>query len=220
MTMIYLANCLAITFVPPWMIYKYKLQEFADTRQVVQAGFWYATIQLLQLILTATFVPSADPRSFDIVQELMKAFITLCDCFGLYRMFAPRRMAQGSAAVIGLSWAGAESVLHRLVPLIVEAQGLQFSWRHALSSVEANISLRNYMALSVLIWLWVRKPQQRSGIVAIIALQRFVVPLITSYLSHAVFQETPMIAVAAHGFMVAVFASVVFKMCSRASTAN
>ena len=25
MTMIYLANCLAITFVPPWMIYKYKL---------------------------------------------------------------------------------------------------------------------------------------------------------------------------------------------------
>ena len=33
-------------------------QEFADTRQVVQAGFWYATIQLLQLILTATFVPS------------------------------------------------------------------------------------------------------------------------------------------------------------------
>jgi hypothetical protein len=24
----------------------------------------------------------------------MKAFITLCDCFGLYRMFAPRRMAQ------------------------------------------------------------------------------------------------------------------------------
>jgi hypothetical protein len=26
-------------------------------------------------------------------------------------------------------------------------------------SVEANISLGNYMALSVLIWLWVRKPQ-------------------------------------------------------------
>jgi len=25
MTMLYLANCLAITFVPPWMIYKYKL---------------------------------------------------------------------------------------------------------------------------------------------------------------------------------------------------
>jgi hypothetical protein len=109
-------------------------QEFADTRQIVQAGFWYATIQLLQLILTATFVPSADPRSFDHTQELMKAFIALCDCFGLYRMFAPRRMAQGSAAVIGLSWGGAESVLHRLVPLFVEARGLQFSWRHALSS--------------------------------------------------------------------------------------
>lgn len=69
-------------------------QEFADPRQFVQAGFTYASYQLLQLVLTATFVPTADPRAFDVAQECMKAFITLCDCLGLYRMFAPRRMAQ------------------------------------------------------------------------------------------------------------------------------
>ena len=109
-------------------------QEFAESRQMVQVGFWYATIQLLQLILTATFVPSADPNSFDVAQELMKAFITLCDCLGLYRMFAPRRMAQGSAVAIGLAWGTTESLLHRLVPLVVEARGLQFSWKHTVTS--------------------------------------------------------------------------------------
>ena len=71
-----------------------RRHEFADPRQFVQAGFAYASYQLLQLVLTATFVPTADPRAFDVAQECMKAFITLCDCLGLYRMFAPRRMAQ------------------------------------------------------------------------------------------------------------------------------
>ena len=39
-----------------------------------------------------------------------------------------------SDGIVQVSWGGAESVLHRLVPLFVEARGLQFSWRHALSS--------------------------------------------------------------------------------------
>lgn len=212
MTYIYCVNCLAITFVPPWMIYKYALQEFADPRQFVQAGFVYASYQLLQLVLTATFVPTADPSSFDIAQEGMKAFITLCDCLGLYRMFAPRRMAMGTAVVIGLAWGTAESMLHRLAPLVVEARGLQFTWRHALSSVEANISLGTYMSLAVLMWLWVRKPAHRSTILVASGLQRFVVPIATGYLRRSAFDHAPAMAVAAQALMMAVFALITSRM--------
>lgn len=188
--------------------------EFATTPQCVQAGFWYATIQLLQLILTATFVPSGDPHSFDVAQESMKAFITFCDCLGLYLTFSARKLALGAAAVIGLSWGTAESVLHRLVPLAVEARGLQFTWKHTLTSVEANISLGTYMALAVLMWLWVRKPAQRTSIIIVITLQRFVVPLVTSFLRYSAFVETPAIAVAAEAAMMGAFVLLAFKMSS------
>ena len=57
-----------------------KLTDIDDSADL--ENYW-------QLILVATFVPSADPNSFDVAHECMRAFITLCDCLGLYQTFAP-----------------------------------------------------------------------------------------------------------------------------------
>jgi hypothetical protein len=214
MTVINALNCIAITFVPPWLIYKYKLQEFADPRMFFQAGFWYATIQLLQLVLIATFVPSTDPHSFDFAQECMKAFITLCDCLGLYRTFATKKLALGSAVLIGLSWGTTESILHRAAPLAVEARGLQFSWKHLLTALEGNISLGTYMGLAVLMWLWVRRPAHRNSIVLLVCAQRFFVPIVARFLRYSAFTEAPALAVGAQGLMMAAFCLTANRMSS------
>ncbi|EKX40174.1 hypothetical protein GUITHDRAFT_42004, partial [Guillardia theta CCMP2712] len=157
MTFLYCANCLALTFVPPWILYKYKLIEFAPVALVVQAAFVYAGTQLFQMILMATFVPSADPHEFNVSQECMKAFITLADVLGLHYLFQ-KRSSMGTAAGIGLSWSATESLFRRLVPLWVEARSLQFSWNHLLTSIEANISIAIHIAFALLVWLWIRKP--------------------------------------------------------------
>ena len=41
MTFLHAANCLAVVFVPPWMIYQYKLKEYCESSgALVRAGFW------------------------------------------------------------------------------------------------------------------------------------------------------------------------------------
>jgi len=215
MTFLHAANCLAVVFVPPWMIYQYKLKEYCESSgALVRAGFWYAAVQLVQLILVAQFVPVVDSGSFDVVQELMKAVISMCDCAGLYYHFEPKRMAQGAALGIGLAWGTAESVLNRLVPLAVQARGLQFSWKHTLTSVEANISLCSYMALAVLMRLWVREPSKRTSIAVLVGMQRLVAPVIASYIRHAPFDEAPAASVLAQLMTMLVFAFAAFRVTS------
>ena len=174
----------------------------------------YAAVQLVQLILVAQFVPVVDSGSFDVVQELMKAVISMCDCAGLYYHFEPKRMAQGAALGIGLAWGTAESVLNRLVPLAVQARGLQFSWKHTLTSVEANISLCSYMALAVLMRLWVREPSKRTSIAVLVCTQRLVAPVIASYIRHAPFDEAPAASVLAQLMTMLVFAFAAFRVTS------
>merc|ERR1712216_806555 len=193
MTFLHAANCLAVVSVPPWMIYQYKLKEYCESSgALVRAGFWYAAVQLVQLILVAQFVPVVDSGSFDVVQELMKAAISMCDCAGLYYHFEPKRMA----------------------PLAVQARGLQFSWKHTLTSVEANISLCSYMALAVLMRLWVREPSKRTSIAVLVGMQRLVAPVIASYIRHAPFDEAPAASVLAQLMTMLVFAFAAFRVTS------
>ena len=156
--------------------------EFAPVALVVQAAFVYAGTQLFQMILMATFVPSADPHEFNVSQECMKAFITLADVLGLHYLFQ-KRSSLGTAAGIGLSWSATESLFRRLVPLWVEARSLQFSWNHLLTSIEANISIAVHIAFALLVWLWIRKPNSRTTVSGVIVGQKFLFPLVTRFLA-------------------------------------
>ena len=100
------------------------------------------------------------------------------------------------------------------VPLAVQARGLQFSWKHTLTSVEANISLCSYMALAVLMRLWVREPSKRTSIAVLVGMQRLVAPVIASYIRHAPFDEAPAASVLAQLMTMLVFAFAAFRVTS------
>ncbi|KAI3804866.1 hypothetical protein L1987_26722 [Smallanthus sonchifolius] len=50
---------------------------------------------------------------------------------------------------VGLGWAFADSVLHRLAPLWVGARGLEFTWDYILQGLEANANLENFSLFMV-----------------------------------------------------------------------
>jgi len=214
---VHLINCLALTFVPPWIVYKSKLTEFATAPQVVQACMVYTGTQLLQMILTATFVPSSEAFQFDFSQEFMKAFISFADVLGLYHQFQTKRTSLMLAVVIGLAWATMESVFRRLVPLVNEARSMQFSWKHTLTAVEANISLSTHIAFAVLVWLWIRREKMRRNITIIITLQRFAFPVVTSYLRYSAFVHMPIVSVVAEAVMSAATGIVAWTLASQSA---
>mmetsp|Transcript_49552 Transcript_49552/g.123776 ORF Transcript_49552/g.123776 Transcript_49552/m.123776 type:complete len:220 (+) Transcript_49552:131-790(+) len=196
MTLFHFGNCFALTFIPPWIVYKSKLEDYSTVPMGVQAAFIYAATQVLQMVLTATFVPSSSgDQRFDASQELMKAFITLADCLGLQYLFQQKRTAHG-AAFIGLTWATTESVLHRMVPLWLEARSMQFSWHHTVISIEANIGIITHVCFALLVWMY-KRPQLRTQIAVVVVSQRFAVPLVTSFLRYGAMAEWPFVAVGA-----------------------
>ncbi len=87
------------------------------------------------------------------------------------------------AVLIGLAWATTESLLRRLIPLCIEARSMQFSWRHTLTALEANVSIVTHISFAVLVWLWIRRPQLRRDITIILVGQRFVFPIVTRCVS-------------------------------------
>eukprot|EP00961_Rhodomonas_salina_P123247 1660222-Rhodomonas_salina.2 len=134
------------------------------------------------MILTATFVPSSESGAFDLTQELEKAFIGFVDVYGLFHLLNTKK-GYMTGVTIGLAWATAESVFRRLVPLAVEANSQQFSWKHTLTAVEANISVGTHMALAMLIFVGIRtrKSAMRNTAITAIVVQRFGFPVIVRW---------------------------------------
>ncbi|XP_034708987.1 transmembrane protein 147-like [Vitis riparia] len=100
---------------------------------------------LIKLVCLATFLNVSENDSFDPYQELLKALIGFIDVVGLYfalTQLTHRNISQNHEfQAIGLGWAFADSVLHRLAPLWVGARGLEFTWDHILQGLEANANL-------------------------------------------------------------------------------
>ncbi|XWS25697.1 hypothetical protein CRYUN_Cryun27aG0089800 [Craigia yunnanensis] len=78
-------------------------------------------------------------------QELLKALIGFIDVTGIY--FALTQLTQRNISqnhkfkAVGLGWAFADFVLHRLAPLWVGARGLEFTWDYILQGLVANANL-------------------------------------------------------------------------------
>ena len=102
------------------------------------------------------------------------------------------------SGVYSLSWATSESILHRLLPLYYDptpSHGRQFTWKHLIASVEANINMGGFMALALLVWLWVRKPSHRPSIAIAVLVERFLLPVLTSYVRASGMEGAPAVAV-------------------------
>ncbi|KAH9603462.1 hypothetical protein KSS87_012058 [Heliosperma pusillum] len=141
------------------------------------------------LVCLATFLKVSDNDNFDPYQELLKLVIGLVDVAGLYyalTQLTHRNISQNHKfQAVGLGWAFADSVLHRLAPLWVGARGLEFTWEFVLQGLEANAHLVltiSLAAMGSLMWLRKNKPKTLIPIIYLCAGILATMPSITSYL--------------------------------------
>ncbi|KAG2666500.1 hypothetical protein I3760_15G064000 [Carya illinoinensis] len=191
MTLFHFFNCAILTFGPHAVYYSATpLSEYDTLGTSVKAALVYLGTALVKLVCLATFLKVSENDSFDPYQELLKALIGFIDVAGLYfalTQLTHRNISQNHKfQAVGLGWAFADSVLHRLAPLWVGARGLEFTWDYILQGIEANANLVlsiSLAALGSLIWLRKNKPKTLIPIIYACAAIVATMPSITRYLS-------------------------------------
>ncbi|KAH9620989.1 hypothetical protein KSS87_001586 [Heliosperma pusillum] len=146
MTMFHFFNCAILTFGPHFVYFSATpLSEYDTLGTSIKAAIVYLVTALVKLVCLATFLKVSDNDNFDPYQELLKLVIGLVDVAGLYyalTQLTHRNISQNHKfQAVGLGWAFADSVLHRLAPLWVGARGLEFTWEFVLQGLEANAHL-------------------------------------------------------------------------------
>jgi len=167
MTFLHFVNCVALTFVPSYIIYKAtRLGEFRALAVCMWGGLAYVITQLAKMIFLATFLPTSEVHyDFDFTTELVRTLVNIGDLIGAhFALNAAGGSYEGDMKILGtgLGWATAESVFVRLAPLWIGARTLEFSWNYIQTSLEANINLLLHISFVTFVWLWSRKKLQRK----------------------------------------------------------
>ncbi|CAA7048058.1 unnamed protein product [Microthlaspi erraticum] len=228
MTLFHFFNCAILTFGPHAVYYSATpLSEYDTLGTSVKAAVVYLATALVKLVCLATFLQVSETEVFDPYQEALKAMIGFIDVAGLYFALAQlthRNISQNHKfQAVGLGWAFADSVLHRLAPLWVGARGLEFTWDYVLQGLEANANLVftiSLAALGSLMWLRKNKPKSLIPIIYTCAMIIATMPSIISYLRRVMGWHFPKVV----GFelvtslVMAVISCQLFVLCQRPSS--
>ncbi|KAG9147086.1 hypothetical protein Leryth_005334 [Lithospermum erythrorhizon] len=146
MTLFHFFNCAILTFGPHAVYYSATpLSEYDTLGTSMKTAAVYLVTALVKLVCLATFLNVPENDTFDPYQEILKASIGFIDFAGLYfalTQLTHRNISQNHKfQAVGLGWAFADAVLHRLLPLWVGARGLEFTWDYILQGLEANANL-------------------------------------------------------------------------------
>nr|CAG4652141.1 EOG090X0CTK [Triops cancriformis] len=175
MTLYHFGNCLALAYIPYFITYKYSgLSEYGAFWKCVQAGGVYALTQLAKMLILATFFPSLDAgdgSQLSILSEFLRCTVDLADLCGL--SFVMSRVAgKGNTKILvaGVGWAAAEFIFSKLAILWFGARGTEFNIMYIQKSLESNISLVHFLALTTLVWLSSRNDLPRQFFPAVVLL--------------------------------------------------
>ncbi|KAG6536767.1 transmembrane protein 147-like [Zingiber officinale] len=225
MTLFHFLNCALLTFGPHAVYYTATpLSEYDTIGTCVKAAIVYLGTALVKLICLATFLEVSDSDSFNPYQELLKALIGFIDVAGLYfalTQLTHRNISQNHKfQAVGLGWAFADSVLHRLVPLWVGARGLEFTWEYIFQGIEANADLvlnLSLAAIGSLMWLRRNKPKTLIPIIYACAGILATMPSIISYLRRALGWQPPKLVAfeLSSSLVMAIISWQLFSACHR-----
>ena len=167
---------MALSYVPYFIVYRYSsLPEYNASWKCLRAGLAYLATQALKMIVLATFFPANESISgrLDYPAEAMKASMDFLDLVGLSLVMKHLRVSgQGELKIlaVGLGWGCAELISTQLLPLWVQARGLEFSWRYVQLSLDSNISLIQHLSTTALMWLWSRTDLNQKFYPVVLAL--------------------------------------------------
>ena len=127
---------------------------------MMMGGVGYLVTVMVKMVLVATLVPEREwllelgggevvggevveeVGRVRVLQEVLKHLFNLLDLVGLYWVMRVSKSGKEVKVVgSGLGWSAALNLFSRFLPLFFGARQLEFSWKHTLSSLEANLSL-------------------------------------------------------------------------------
>lgn len=191
MPLFHLGNCLALACGPVLLTYKYSgLSEYSTFWKCVQAAMFYLVVQFVKMLTIATCFPPVDESSSFVIQtEILKNTVDIVDLIGLHialtRLCGKTDLKYLVAAV---GWTSAELIVSKFIPLWVGARGVEFDWKYIQLSLDSNVSLIHYIAVSMLLWLRTRKDLNKSYI-----------PIITVLLALSCYRPV-ILQIVIHGF--------------------
>jgi hypothetical protein len=148
MTYTHFILCTALSYVPPYVIYKStRLAEHNSISNIVGGVLGFAFTQFVKMLLIATFIPisnGGDVSQLDWIQEFLKMVIACVDILGMYLLFKLRVGPSNNECRIlgnGLGWAVGEAVLQRFMPLWLGSRGLEFDWKYMQMYILSNINM-------------------------------------------------------------------------------
>eukprot|EP01120_Amphizonella_sp_Union-15-10_P002220 TRINITY_DN1237_c0_g1_i1.p1 TRINITY_DN1237_c0_g1~~TRINITY_DN1237_c0_g1_i1.p1 ORF type:complete len:232 (+),score=30.98 TRINITY_DN1237_c0_g1_i1:134-829(+) len=154
MTLFHFINCACLTFLPSLVTYKAtQLSEQNSVGLCLYGAGGYLLTQLVKFLVIATFSPSSEITQYDFASELFKGIANVADIYGVLLIMKYARRFNYKILGIGLGWATMDSVAQRLVPLYVDATGMEFSWNNLKMAVDANIQLVMWICFVALVWL-------------------------------------------------------------------
>jgi hypothetical protein len=194
MTFYHFINCVVLTYAPYFVVYKStSLAEESLFNVCSNGGCAYGATKVGEMILVATLLPNSDTKVFILSQEVMKAFISIVDVFGLHFVLKRTRCGTDQKVLaIGLGWAFVDAIFRRLLPLWIGARGVEFEWQYIQMSVDSNITLISSVTLTALVWMAFSTKGKDSDqifkdqmpILVTVILCMLSVPVISGYLLH------------------------------------
>ncbi|XP_065182888.1 BOS complex subunit TMEM147-like [Sycon ciliatum] len=178
MTLFHFGNCLALSYAPYFIAYRYSsLPEYNAFWKCLRAGLAYLATQAVKMVVLATFFASSEGvngnSKIDFNVEVMKGTMDLLDFLGLYVIMQRLRVTgQGELKIlaVGLGWGCAELLCTQLLPLWVQARGTEFTWANVQTALDSNIGLIQHLTRAGLVWLWMRTDLKKRFLPLVVVL--------------------------------------------------
>ena len=154
MTMFHWLNCMLITFCPHYLLYWAAQPSYSSGRMTIaifsNAVFTFLLTQIAKIVVVASLLPhhgDADTSSQHIASTFIIRLIDLCGLYYVLNRSARSRLGFVKICIfVGLGWGFAESLAHYLLPLWLNARGMEFDWQFIHWGIQSNVSLVRALA--------------------------------------------------------------------------
>lgn len=164
MAFLHLINCLLLTYVPIFVLFKCTSLHEHGNAVLIRAAIKFLVTALAKIFLLACVVPVTEEYSvFNVSskQDFLKEAVGLIDIIGLYSAYTSSwaRGEKGARAFgIGLGWAAAEALFSNFFIFAFNAGGGEFSWDYLQRGISANCHLFETISFAVLVYVLLKGP--------------------------------------------------------------
>jgi len=158
MTFVHFVNCMALAYAPIIVTYKCSiLSEYNAFFKCVFASLVYLCTQLAKMMVLATFFPSFDADSGNLVSEALKTSVDLLDIYGIH-FIINRTVGKPNLKVMiaSVGWGGSQALFSNFFNFFFGARSQEFDWKYLQMAFDSNINLAHVMSIAALVWVWTR----------------------------------------------------------------